>query len=275
MIDPALIGNPLKRRLQSHGVATMMSLRQLRTPEAAMIVRSCGFDGFYVDREHGMYSDGETAALCSAGLMMGLMPAVRVRANTPAEIAGALDAGALAVIVPHVGGPGDAERAVRSAKFPPRGDRSVAALAPATRYRAMPLAESMRLADDIVMVFAMLETPEGVANAEAIAGIDGIDALMIGPTDLSAALGVPGAVREGPVRDAYLTAAAAARKHGKHFVAGGAGGPDAAEMAQHGARIFMGGTDVAYLIAAAKASAASLREAAQSGGAAAENRGRW
>ncbi len=265
MIDPALIGNPFKHRLESHGTAFMMSLRQLRTPDAAMIVRECGFDGFYVDREHGMYSDAEAASLCASGLMMGLMPAVRVRANAPSDIAAALDGGALGIIVPHVDSAADAASAVRCVKYPPAGHRSVAALGPTTRYRTLPAAEIMRLQNDITMVFAMLETPEGVANAEAIAAVPGIDALMIGPGDLSAVLGIPGEVRHALIRDAYIAAAAAAKKHGKHFVAGGAGGPDATEMAKHGARIFMGGTDVTYLIAAAKQASANLRGAVQKG----------
>ena len=53
MSDPAPMGNPVKRRLAADELVLMMSLRQLRTPDAAMIVRECGFDGFYVDCEHG------------------------------------------------------------------------------------------------------------------------------------------------------------------------------------------------------------------------------
>lgn len=261
MIDPVLMGNPLKRKLQSGEAALMMSLRQLRTPDAAMIVRECGFDGFYVDREHGQFSDAETSALCASGLMMGLFPAVRVRANAPSDIAAALDGGALGIIVPHVNGAADAAAAVRSAKYPPAGTRSIAALGPATRYRSVPASEIMRLQNDLTMVFAMLETPEAIASADAIAAVPGIDVLMIGPTDLSAELGIPGDVRHARIRDAYVAAASAAKKRGKHFVAGGAGGPDAAEMAKHGARIFMGGTEIGYLMAAAKQAAASMRAA--------------
>jgi 2-keto-3-deoxy-L-rhamnonate aldolase RhmA len=83
---------------------------------------------------------------------------------------------------------------------------------------------------------------------------------MIGPNDLSAELGIPGEVRHPRIRDAYFAAAKAARAHGKHFVAGGAGGPDAGEMAAHGARIFMGGTDIGYMMSAARAAASTLRK---------------
>lgn len=260
MTDPTLIVNPAKRKLAAGEPVTMMSLRQLRTPDAAMIVRECGFDGFYVDREHGTFSDTETAALCASGQMMGLLPAVRVRANAAADIGGALDAGALCVIVPHVTGVTDAARAVHAAKFPPQGGRSMAALGPTTRYRTLPAAEAIRIVNDITMVIAMLETADGIEAASEIAAVPGIDALMIGPSDLSAELGIPGEVRHARIRDAYLLAAKAARANGKHFVAGGAGGPEAGEMAALGARIFMGGTDIGYMMSAARTAATSLRK---------------
>jgi len=238
----------------------MMSLRQLRTPDAALIVKEAGFDAFYVDREHGSFSDAETAAICTAGLLAGLLTAVRVRANSPADIAGAMDAGALAVIVPHVSTPAEAEAAVRAAKYPPLGHRSLAALGPMTRYRSIPSAEAIRQVNAATMVIAMLETEEGVTNAEAIAAVPGVDALLMGPSDLSNEMGIPGQVKHPRIRDAYVAAARAAKAQGKHMVAGGAGGPDIAEMAALGARILMGGNDVAYLMGAARKAAETMRK---------------
>lgn len=258
MTDPALIGNPVKRKLAADETVLMMSLRQLRTPEAAMIVRECGFDGFYVDCEHGTYSRAETAALCTAGLMMGLMPAVRVASPAAAEIAAALDAGALAVIIPHVESAEQARAAVRAAKYPPSGERSIAALGPATLYRALPLAEIARLQNDHTLVIAMLETADGVSNAAAIASVPGIDALMIGPADLSGELGIPGELQHPRIREAWYSSLEAARRHGKHFVAG-SGGPELADMVARGARILMGGNDAAYLMAAARSAAEKMR----------------
>src|SRR5688572_15728179 len=107
-----------REKLAAGEIIVMMSLRQLRTPDAAMIVKESGFDGFYVDCEHGTFSRAETAALCTSALMLGLLPAVRVLTTDPGEIAAALDGGALAVIVPHVGNADDARAAVRAAKYP-------------------------------------------------------------------------------------------------------------------------------------------------------------
>jgi 2-keto-3-deoxy-L-rhamnonate aldolase RhmA len=258
MVDPTLIANPAKRKLEAGELVLMRSLRQLRTPDAAMIVRECGFDGFYVDCEHGTFSRAETAALCTSALGLGLLPAVRVLTAEPGESAAALDGGALAVIVPHVGNAADAQAAVRATKYPPLGTRSVAALGPATRYRSLPLAELTRLMNSLTMVFAMLETEEGVHNAEEIAAVPGIDALMLGPADLSTELGIPGEMKHARLAEAWHKGVAAARRHGKQFVAG-AGAPDAADMIARGARILMGGNDVAYLMSAARQAAAAMR----------------
>ncbi len=256
------IVNPAREKLAADELVLMMSLRQLRTPDAAMIVRECGFDGFYVDCEHGTFSRAETAALCTSALALGLFPAVRVLTPDAGEIAAVLDGGALGIIVPHVGNAADAQAAVRAAKYPPLGERSVAQLGPATRYRSLPIAEIVRRMNELTMVIAMLETAEGVKNAEAIAAVPGIDALMLGPADLSTELGIPGELQHARVREAWYAGVAAARKHGKHFVAG-AGAPDAADMVARGARILMGGNDVAYLLSAARQAAVAMRKQAQ------------
>ena len=82
---------------------------------------------------------------------------------------------------------------------------------------------------------------------------------MIGPTDLSAELGIAGEVRHPRIQDAYFHALAGARAHGKHFVAGGAGGPAVAQLVSRGARILMGASDVSYFMTAARQAAAGLR----------------
>ncbi|VCU72438.1 4-hydroxy-2-oxo-heptane-1,7-dioate aldolase [Pigmentiphaga humi] len=256
MIDPMLIVNHFQRKLEADERVLLMSLRQLRGPDAAMIVHACGFDGFYADCEHGMFTWEQASALCASALMAGLLPALRVRQNTPADIGAALDAGAQCVIVPHVSSAAEAEAAVRAAKYPPWGERSLAALGPATRYRSLPAGEIVRLMNDQSMMVAMLETADGVAAADEIAAVRGVDALMIGPIDLSAEMGAPGQLDHPAIRSAYLAACEAARKHGKQFVASG---EIAAELAQHGARIFLGGTDVGYLISAARKAADVLR----------------
>jgi 2-keto-3-deoxy-L-rhamnonate aldolase RhmA len=201
-LEHAPIDNPAKRKLAAGECVLCMTLRHLVTADAPLMIRAAGFDAFYVDREHSAISEAATSALCITASALGLTPLVRVRSNASADIAGALDGGALGVIVPHVSTPEEAQRAVRHAKFPPRGDRSVAALNPVTQFRSLPLAATIALQDAATLVFAMLETEAGVRNVDAIAAVPGIDVLMIGSNDLSAELGIPGQTRHPRILEA-------------------------------------------------------------------------
>lgn len=261
MTGDTSIENPAKRKLAAGGFVLCMSLRQLCTADAAMIVQASGFDALYIDREHSPISAAATAQICISALGLGLTPLVRVRSASGPDIAGALDGGALGVIVPHVGNRAQAEAAVREAKFSPHGCRSVTALSPATRYRALPLVDIIRLQNEATMVVVMLETAEGIANVDEIVAVPGADLVMIGPNDLSTELGIAGETRHPLILDAYSKVAAACRHHGKHFVGGGAGGPGLPEVIAMGARFLLGGSDVGYLMTAARQAAATMRAA--------------
>jgi 2-keto-3-deoxy-L-rhamnonate aldolase RhmA len=96
-----------------------------------------------------------------------------------------LDGGAQGVIVPHVNNRSEAEAVVRNCRFPPLGQRSVMGLGPALGYRAMPLGEINERLNAETAVIVMLETAEGIDNADAIAALPGIDVLLIGSGDLT------------------------------------------------------------------------------------------
>ena len=255
------IANPAKHKLAAGEFVLCMAIRQLSTANAALMVASCGFDALYVDREHGVLSDEAASQLCLMARAVGLTPLVRVKSAAESHIAEALEGGALGVIVPHVQDAAEAESVVLRAKFPPLGHRSVAAMSPATGYAALPIAEGIQAQNEATMIIAMLETPEAVSNARAIAAVRGIDALMVGPNDLTAALGVAIGSADQHLEDAYTTIAAACGAEGKHWVAGGAGRGLLPMCISLGARFIMGGNDVGYLLSAARRDAAILREA--------------
>lgn len=223
------------------------------------MVKACGFDAFYVDREHGGISADACSQICIAGAALGLLPLVRVQSQAARDIAAALDGGAQGVIVPHVDDAAQARDAVRHAKYPPQGERSIASVGPATGYLALPLAESLAAQNDATIIVAMLETAQAIEQADAIAAVPGVDVLMIGPNDLSAAMGVPGQTRDPRVVDAYRAVAAACRRHGKQLAGGGAGGPPVSDVYGMGARLILGGSDVGYLIAAGRRGVDELR----------------
>ncbi len=253
------IANPARRKLAAGEFVLCMAIRQVSTVNVALMVASCGFDALYVDREHGIFSDEAASQLCLMARAVGLTPLVRVKSAAESHIAEALEGGALGVIVPHVQDAAGAEAVVLHAKFPPAGHRSIAAMSSATGYAAMPIAESIQAQNEATMIIAMLETPEAVSNARAIAAVRGIDALMVGPNDLTAALDVAIDAAEH-LKDAYTTISAACRAEGKHWVAGGAGRDLLPMCISLGARFIMGGNDVGYLLSAARRDASMLRE---------------
>jgi 2-keto-3-deoxy-L-rhamnonate aldolase RhmA len=108
----------------------------------------------------------------------------------------------------------------------------------------------------------MIETQSGLDHAQAIAAVPGVDALMMGPMDLSLELGIPGELRHPRILAAYDTSLKAAVAAGKHFVCGDAGGPPVAQLVAQGARILLGRNDANYLLQALSQAAQSLdREA--------------
>jgi 2-keto-3-deoxy-L-rhamnonate aldolase RhmA len=107
----------------------------------------------------------------------------------------------------------------------------------------------------------MLETPEAIANADAIAALDGIDILHIGSTDLSTEMGIPGQYQNARMREAYEATAQAARAHGKWMGVGGVREDleFQAWLVQLGMRYLTGGSDVGYILSAGRADARRIR----------------
>jgi 2-keto-3-deoxy-L-rhamnonate aldolase RhmA len=132
---------------------------------------------------------------------------------------------------------------------------------PGVQYRALPLGEINATLNASTILVCMIETPEGVENAQAIAAVPGVDVLLIGSNDLCTEVGIPGQLRHPDLRAAYERVAAACKAHGKVLGIGGIRGD--AELQRDliglGARFLIAGNDVGYLMGAARADVATLR----------------
>jgi 2-keto-3-deoxy-L-rhamnonate aldolase RhmA len=257
MADPI---NSAKQRLAANQPAIGFNIRQSRTVDVAQIAKTCGFDWLFIDMEHGAL-DLETAAQISlAALAVGIAPIVRVPGFEHHHATRALDAGALGVVVPHVDTAEQARRIADQCRFPPNGHRSIVGALPQLGFESMPVAQAMAKADAATLVVVMIETEEAVANADAIAAVDGIDVLLIGSNDLTADMGITGQFGDPKLDSAYDVVIAAARRHGKHA---GLGGIYEEKLMSHfirkGARFVLGGSDLAFMMAGAKSRAAFLR----------------
>jgi 2-keto-3-deoxy-L-rhamnonate aldolase RhmA len=254
----------MQERLARGEVALCMAMRLARTPEIALMAEACGFDAFFVDMEHCTISLDDTAAICMAGLAAGLTPLVRIAGHDFDDAARLLDMGALGIICPNVETREQAESLVRACRFPPQGTRSVAGPGPLQGYRATPLAEVNAQGNAATLVIPMLETPDGIANADAIAGVPGIDVLLIGSNDLCTAMGIPGELKSPKLRTAFESTATACKAHGKLLGVGGirADVAHVAELVALGARFVIAGSDVQYLMKSARDEVAALRKTA-------------
>jgi 4-hydroxy-2-oxoheptanedioate aldolase len=160
----------------------------LDSPASTERVARLGYDYVSLDAQHGLFGySGMLAALTAIDAGGGAVGMVRVAANDATPIGRALDAGASGVIVPLINSADDAARAVAASRYPPVGIRSYGPMRSMLRIGPLP-AE----ANEAVLVLAMIETPEGLANVEAIAATPGIDGLYIGPSDLTIAVGGAG-----------------------------------------------------------------------------------
>jgi 4-hydroxy-2-oxoheptanedioate aldolase len=173
----------------------------LDAPASTERVARLGYDYVSLDGQHGLIDyAGMVAGLTAIDAGGRAVGIVRVAANDAATIGRALDAGAAGVIVPLINSPEEATRAVAACRYPPAGVRSYGPTRSMLRIGPTP-AE----ANDAVIVLAMIETAEGLADVEAIAATPGLDGLYIGPSDLT--IGVGGTGPNDPsVADAFEAA---------------------------------------------------------------------
>lgn len=153
----------------------------------AEVMARLGFDALCVDLQHGLSEMKDVAPMLQAISQTDTVPVVRVAWNEPAAIMKALDLGAYGIIVPLVNTAAEAAAAVAACRYPPVGMRSSGPIR-AVQYGG---ADYVAHANDEIVVMAMIETKEGLANLDAICATPGLDAVYIGPADLSFALGLP------------------------------------------------------------------------------------
>jgi 4-hydroxy-2-oxoheptanedioate aldolase len=151
-----------------------------------------GFDLVMIDTEHGMADDSALENHLRSARLAGVSTLVRLGHNDPLLILRALDAGATGVVVPHVSTAGEAAAAVSAAHYPPMGTRGLAVSTIAGRHGTVPLKTHLDAAAATTFVVAQAEDKEAATNSAAIAAVPGLDAVWIGPSDLSMSLGQPG-----------------------------------------------------------------------------------
>ncbi len=259
-----ILRNNVKEKLARGEVVASMTARLSRSIEIARIAKTAGFDMLYIDLEHSPLTMDATGQICLSCLDIGIMPAVRVPANTPDYVSRILDAGAPGVIAPHVRTAAEARAVVRAAKLPPRGERSNTGAFAHLQYRPFPAEETAQAINDATMVIVQFESADCLECADEIIAVEGVDIILVGLNDMLADMGLAGQYDHPRVREIYQTVISACRRQGKHCGVGGlASRPDLmTEYVRMGARYVSTGTDLAFLLGAATARAKQIKDIA-------------
>lgn len=189
-------------RLRSGTEPLLGTFLQLPSSDAVEVVASAGLDFVILDNEHGPIPLEGLGDLLRAAAVRGAATLVRLASDAPTGVQKALDLGAGGVLVPHVTSREQAEAVVAAATFAPGGNRGACPCVRGLDYGRHESAQTYSDADEAVVVVLAIEGAEGVANAEQIASVPGVDAVLLGPVDLSHSLGVPGQPEHPLVREA-------------------------------------------------------------------------
>ncbi len=182
--------NTVKEKLKSGDIVYGTSLGGCLEAELPVVLAAAGLEFFFIDTEHSTTSYAQIQALCRTGKGAGLVPLVRVTRNESWMISRALDVGAMGIIVPHIDSAAEAGAAINALKFPPLGKRGFGLGTIVTDLKGLSAQEEVNSANRETMGIMMIESPEGLQAVEEIAAVPGVDALFIGPYDLSLSLGI-------------------------------------------------------------------------------------
>jgi 4-hydroxy-2-oxoheptanedioate aldolase len=204
--------NHFKRGLLS-GTPQFGLWLSMTSPVATEVVAGAGFDWMLVDTEHSANDLVEVASHLRAAVGGTAEPVVRPPWNEPVGVKRLLDIGVRSFLFPFCQSAEEARRAVAATRYPPDGIRGVATATRANRYGRV--ADYMKRAHEEICVLVQVETRRAMAEIEAIAAVDGVDGIFIGPSDLAADMGHLGNPLHPEVQNAIVEAGKRIRKAGK------------------------------------------------------------
>ena len=249
--------NTLKQ-IWARGEAVINGWLSIPSSFSAEVMAHQGFDSLVVDMQHGVIEYQVAVTMLQAISTTPVIPMARVPWNDPSRIMKILDAGAYGVICPMVNTAAEAEALVRACKYAPRGFRSWGPVR-ASIYAGADYGDH---ANDEIIVMPMIETAEAVKNIDAILTTPGVDAVYVGPSDLSLTLGCKPRLdqTDPPVVEAQQKIVDACKRHGKVAGIHNATSAYALKMVAAGYQFVTLASDSRFLAAQAAAEAAAVRK---------------
>lgn len=206
--------NSVKRALKEGKLQLGCSFAQLRSPAVATILAKAGLDWCYLDSEHGPFDFETLQDLCRASIAAGMAPIIRIADVQYNLVARSLDCGAMGVLLPRMESPDVLARAVSWAFFPPAGVRGFGFTQHNVDYEPVTLPQIIQHHNENTMVVFQIETQTGLDARDELLSVPGVDAVMIGPADLSISLGIPGQFENPKLIDAIDKIIESCNKHG-------------------------------------------------------------
>lgn len=227
------------------------------SPIVAEAVGHAGFDWGVIDMEHTPLDMMEVVHMLQALAATRMVPVVRVPWNDSVMVKRVLDAGATTVLFPFVQSAAEAQRAVAATRYPPEGQRGMAGMSRASKFGTVP--HYLTTANRGMGVILQLETPDAVQLLDEIAAVDGVDALFIGPADLSASMGHVGKLTHPEVMDLMSQAVQRAKAAGKPIGTVGGTPETVAQYRAIGFDYVAIGSDLGLLMRASQGALDALR----------------
>jgi 2-keto-3-deoxy-L-rhamnonate aldolase RhmA len=257
-----MIENVALNLLRAGNLAVGIGLRQARTVDIAPAMKTAGFDWLFIDMEHNSMDLDTAVQICVAAQAVGISPIVRVPGFQHFHASRVLDGGAQGIVFPHVDDAKTAAQLVDFCRYPPDGRRSISGTLPQINFESHPQKEAAAAINDATLLVFMLESPEAISNVDAIAAEPGVDALLIGTSDLTMEMGIPGQLEHPSVVTAYEAMITACKRHHKHPGMGGIYQPELLQRyVGMGVKLILAGSDLSLLMSAGKARVSDIRAA--------------
>lgn len=203
-----------------------------------------GFDALWLDLEHHCVSVETAASHIRAARAGGAADVVaRPGKGEFAQMARLLEAGARGIMYPRCESAAEAAEVVRWARFPPLGERGIDGVSPDNPFGLTPAPDYLRLANEEIFLIVQIESPGAMACIDEIAAVPGVDALMLGPGDYAASIGVPAQFNHPNVAAAHDQVRDAAKRAGKHWAVTCFDLDHARRMRDQGAALLFHGSD--------------------------------
>lgn len=257
-----MIVNTAREKVE-RGEVTYGTLLSFPSTDLVRFFGLVGYDWVFIDAEHDPVSPETVSRLVEACHLVGITPFVRVPESTPGTILRFLEAGAMGIIVPHLGDAADAKAAVAAVRFGPDGQRGAGSTGRTNDFGLTRTpAEYFGLANSTLWVWGLVEDSAGIERLDEILAVDGLNVVGVGPGDLAMSLGMRGQAGDPKVRALVEAADRRIARSDKHLMSLVITPEDNAAAVARGAKLIL--TNATPLLArACRAFLADLKAAAK------------